>query len=279
MLVAALALLTVPQGKVEPDVVYRKVGDVELKMDIYRPAESAAPTPAVIVIHGGAWIEGKRQDMAGFGTELAKRGVFATTVQYRLATPDDKAPKRNYWPAMIDDVQSSVRYVRAHAKEFNIDPKRVGAVGLSAGAQLAMLLGTTDTRDTKTDFYPKESSRVSAVVEFAGPTNMEQDIPEPLVFLYKAVMGDEKAKVAEQIRSMSPILFVDKKTAPMFILHGTADTTVPVIHGRNMDEALKAKGIPHEAVFVEGAGHGLEKPEAVAALFRSLDWLRDQLKK
>ncbi|RZA11710.1 MAG: hypothetical protein EOP10_32640, partial [Proteobacteria bacterium] len=111
MLIVALAFLTVPQGKVDLDVVYRKVGDIELKMDIYRPAESSAPTPAAIVIHGGAWIEGKRQDMAGFASELAKRGVFATTVQYRLATADDKAPKRHYWPAMLDDVQASVRYV------------------------------------------------------------------------------------------------------------------------------------------------------------------------
>lgn len=278
MLVAALVLCAKGQGNVETDVVYRKVGNDELKMDVYRPVQGEKPTPAVVLIHGGAWIEGSKKDLADAGKEFARRGIFAVSVDYRLGSPDPNKADRHLWPAMIDDVQSAVRYVRAHAKEYRIDPKRIGAMGMSAGAQLAMLLGTTDTRDAKTDFYPKEPSRVMAVVEWAGPTDMGKDVPETLTFLYKAVMGGEKAEVPDQIRSMSPIRFIDAKTAPMFIVHGTADTTVPIIHGRNMAAALKAKGILVEAVFVEVADHGLSNPEGIKAIFKSLDWLEAKLK-
>ncbi|CAN5450795.1 N/A [soil metagenome] len=278
MLAAGLLLALGRQGAVENDVVYRTVGGEALKMDVYRPAETTGVAPVVVLIHGGAWIEGTKKDFGPAGMELARRGVFAVSVDYRLGSPDVNKADRHLWPAMIDDVQSAVRFLRGHAKEYRIDPKRIGALGASAGAQLAMLLGTTDTRDKKTDFFPKESSRVMAVVELSGPTDMGKDVPDGLTFLYKAVMGVEKAQAADPIRSMSPIRFVDKKTAPMFIIHGIVDVTVPVIHGQNMAAALKAKGIPYEAAFVEGADHGLSNPEAIKAIFRSLDWLVGRLK-
>ena len=145
-----MLLVLVP--KVEPDVVYSKVGDTELKMDLYYPSETAPKTnAAVIVIHGGAWISGDRKQMALLAQYFASRGLFAASVQYRLA------PKA-VWPAMLDDVQTGVRFLRANATKYGFDPNRIGATGASAGGRLSLLLGTCDTRDSQGQ-YADQSSR------------------------------------------------------------------------------------------------------------------------
>jgi acetyl esterase/lipase len=279
MVLAALVLASL--GQVAPQTVtYRTIGNVALQMDIYRPsgAVKVGGTPAVILIHGGAWISGARQDMGGFGTEFANRGILAATVTYRLGDMNPAAPN-NYWPMMIDDVQSAVRFLRANAKTYNIDTTRFGAAGVSAGAQLSMLLGTTDTRDVQTTFYPALSSRVKAVVDIVGPTNFNYPIPANVeAMIYPWVTGKPKAQSAVEMISMSPQNFVDSKTAPMFIVHGMNDSVVPVIHATNMKATLQAKGIPVQMVLIPGADHDLNAPGAYEALFQSIDWMAAQLK-
>src|SRR5512133_1631627 len=143
MLRSFLLLLALQQPQPELNVEYAKIGDQSLHMDIYRPMPATKPMAAVVVIHGGGWMSGKRQDMAGMATTLSQNGMFAATVSYRLA-PKDK------WPAMLDDVQTAVRYLRANSKKYNIDPNRIGAGGASAGGHLSLFLGLRDTRDKAT---------------------------------------------------------------------------------------------------------------------------------
>lgn len=142
-----------------------------------------------------------------------------------------------------------------------------------------MLLGTTDTRDKTTDFFPTQSSRVKAVVDIVGPTNMNANVPAAVeAVIYPWVTGKPKAQSGAEMNSMSPILFLDSKTAPMFIVHGTKDSVVPVIHATNMKAALEAKKIPVQMTLIENADHDLNAPGGVEALFKSVDWMVDQLK-
>ncbi len=134
LLVAVLSSgwnLVVAEEKAEvdykPDVTYATVDGEALKMDIASPKGLDHPVPAIVVIHGGGWMAGKRQDMTGFAKQLAAHGYVAPTISYRFA------PKHQF-PAQIEDAKCAVRCLRAHAKELNIDPDRIGAVGLSAGA-------------------------------------------------------------------------------------------------------------------------------------------------
>ena len=141
----------------ERGVVYGTVEDEPLLLDVFRPPAAAA-RPAVVLVHGGGMSTGFRADMADPARQLARAGYIAFAVDYRLV---DAASGRHRWPAQLDDVQQAVRWVRANAARYGVDPGRVGAYGWSAGGQLAALLGTRDTRDAASSLaaYP---SRVAA---------------------------------------------------------------------------------------------------------------------
>jgi len=138
-----------------------------LKLDLASPKGLDHAVPAIVVIHGGGWMAGKRQDMTSFAKEAAAHGYVAATISYRFA------PKHRF-PAQIEDSKCAVRYLRAHAKELNIDPKRIGAMGVSAGAHLAMMLGAMDSADAMEGDggNPEQPSKVQAVVSFVGPVNL-----------------------------------------------------------------------------------------------------------
>ena len=116
--------------------------DEPLLLDVYRPPARPAPRPAMVLVHGGGMWTGSRADMADPARHLARAGYVAFAVDYRLV---DAAAARHRWPAQLDDVQLAVRWVRANAGRYGVDPERVGAYGWSAGGQLAALLGTRDT--------------------------------------------------------------------------------------------------------------------------------------
>lgn len=260
--------------KVETDVVYAKVAGVDLMMDVYHPeVKSAGKSAAVVVIHGGAWMGGRRQDMAELCQAIAKKGMLAATVQYRLA------PKFK-WPAMQDDTQTAVRYLRSNAEKYGIDPNRIGATGASAGGHLSLLLGSTETRDANAEHFKGVSSRVRAVLNLFGPTDMANDYPPQMDLLFMQVLGKPKAQAAEEIRQASPVSHITKGTAPVFTIHGSADPLVPVMQVKRLDDALKAAGVSHVQHVIEGMGHEIakSKPEAMKAMEAGLDWLVAQLK-
>lgn len=264
MIVTALLVLTAP--KVDLDVVYAKVGSDELKMDIYYPTTpKSGPSPAFVAVHGGAWMGGKRQDMAELCQAAAAKGFLAATVQYRLAP-------RSKWPAMIDDVQTAVRYLRANATKYEIDPKRIAAGGASAGGHLSLLLGYRETRDPKPEHFPKESSKVAAVLDIFGPTDLARDYPSTFDFLYPAVFGKPKSESAKDVEEASPITYI-AKGVPTFIVHGTADAVVPIAQSKRLRERLEQTKVPVEAIYIEGMGHsdGGDDPAMRKAFREALD--------
>lgn len=273
MLLSAVAFVAFSVPLVEKDLVYRKVGETELKYDYYKPGESVDNHRFVVAIHGGGWTQGTKEQMAPLCENLAKQGFHVATVQYRLA-PTHK------WPAQIDDVQSAVRFFRSQAKENGYDEKLIGAIGPSAGGHLSLLLGFTDTRDSKTEFLSKESSQVKAVVNLFGPTDLSQDY-NPVIanVLSQQVLGKPYKEATEEVKSFSPIKWIGKGNAPVFTMHGKADPLVPVKQAERLDEALKKAGISHEMHLIPGMGHEVnqEIPECVDALIAAVKFLNKNL--
>jgi len=274
MLSSLLVLLAFPVFTVRSDVEYASVAGESLRMDLYLPAEAPqASKAAVVVIHGGAWMAGKRQDMAELCKAIAQRGMVAATVSYRLA------PK-HHWPAMLDDVQTAVRFLRHRAKEYGIDPKRIGAAGASAGGHLAVFLGVRDTRDQKPSFYPGYSSRVGAVLDLFGPTDLaSSDFPPTLDPAFALVLGKPRKQAEKEIRDASPIHFVDKRAAPLFIYQGLADPLVPPSQSRLLEQAYRKLGLTVEARYLEGIGHEVkpDNPASLAALSDGIAFLAKRL--
>jgi acetyl esterase/lipase len=231
------------QPSVTTDVVYGHKDGLALTLDVHR---SARPNGAgVIYIVSGGWQS---------SVELAQ--IFAQG----YPAFNDKgftvfAVRHGSWPryrmsSIVADVRRSVRFIRQHAKEYGVDPDRLGVFGGSAGGQLALLLGTTgDSGDpSAADPVLRESSRVAAVVANFPVTDLARWATQQPVFKFT------EAEVAE----FSPIRFVSSGSAPSLVVHGDADTAVPMDQGETMHAALTKAGVPASFLRIKGAGHGFE---------------------
>jgi acetyl esterase/lipase len=234
------------------DVVYGIVADEPLPLDVYRPPARPAPRPAMVLVHGGGMWSGSRADMADPARHLARAGYVAFAVDYRLV---DAAAARHRWPAQLDDVQLAVRWVRANAGRYGVDPERVGAYGWSAGGQLAALLGTRDTRDlalANAD-YP---SRVACVVDLAGDVDLTAYTLPPALDEVVALLGGTPAEVPARYRDVSPLSWIDTRTVPFLVIHGLRDDVVPIVQSRRLVSGLRMVGAEVEYTELPGAGHG-----------------------
>jgi len=238
-------------------VQYGVAGGEKLLLDLYQPAApSSKPRPAVVLIHGGGWTSFDKSTMQGMGNFLARWGFVALSVDYRLYHGKD-----NRWPAQLDDVQLAVRWLRANATKYNIDPDRIGALGHSAGAQLASLLGMEDTRINSDPALARYSSRVQAVVDVSGPTDfLANHDPEGDAQLAELFGGTYK-KIPEVWRDASPVDHVAKPDAPFLIIHGTQDDSVPIAQAQELYDKLQQAGVPVTFVKLDN-GHMIESPEA-----------------
>lgn len=235
----------------EKDVVYGKVGDVELKLNISRQKGAQGALPCVVVIHGGGWAAGDRSGHNDITWRFAQRGYVSATVGYRLA------PKYLF-PAQIQDVKCAVRFLRANAEKYNVDPKRIGAVGFSAGAHLSMMLGTMDKEDGLDDSGGSEgqSSKVQAVVSYFGPTDMTTEYPPTSKNILATWIGGSLADKADAYKKASPITYVKPGSAPMLLFQGTKDVLVPYQQAIVMVEAMTKAGVPGRVELIAGANHG-----------------------
>jgi acetyl esterase/lipase len=232
-----------------PEVVYGEVDGTPLLLDIIHPPAREAARPAVVILHGGGLIGGDRSMGVESGTYLAEAGYVAFSIDYRLF---DQRDKSNAWPAQLDDAQRAVRWVRANAATYGVDPKRVGAYGHSSGGYLAAMLGVRETRDNSDPELEEFSSRVSCVVDLAGDSDLSIPLP-PTEAHYEDILtgmlGGTPEEVPEAYRDASPISHVDAESAPFLIIHGTKDIIVPVEHSRRLVEALHQAGV--EVAYLE----------------------------
>ena len=266
---AALAALIAPARAADTpnvitahDVVYSKVGETELKLDLVRPAEGDGPFPAVLVIHGGGWRGGSKDSNRPILSQFAKRGYVAISPQYRFC------PKATF-PAQVHDVKAAVRWLRSNAKEYKVDVEHIGAMGFSAGGHLSLMLGLTGPDDGLEGEVTADapSSRVQAVVNFFGPTDLAAaDIPDSSKLLVKDFIGgtaDERPEVASKA---SPITFVSKDDPPILTLQGTKDALVPYTQAIKLTDALTNAGVAGRVELLIGAGHGWQGDDQVRSI-------------
>jgi acetyl esterase/lipase len=239
----------------------------EQLMDIYTPKGAAGALPAVVYIHGGGWAAGSRSHQDGPADHFTKQGYVFCSIDYRFS---DVAK----YPAQIQDSKCAIRFLRANAAKYRIDPKRIGVWGDSAGGHLVALLGLTPKvkRLEGDGGWQKQSSAVAAVVDWYGPSDIR---PEGLgvytnpagIDLITRLLGDpNNAKLAADA---SPITFVTKDAAPMLIMHGDKDSLVPVSQSQKLYDALHAAGADVTLKILPGAEHGgpqFVEPENVALI-------------
>jgi acetyl esterase/lipase len=246
-----------PPTSVQQDVPYSTVGRHPLMLDIYEPSErSSALRPAVVLIHGGGWTSFDKSTMHTMGMFLARCGFVAFAVDYRLMHGNE-----NIWPAQLDDVQRAVRWIRANAAKYQVDPDHIGAFGHSAGAQLAALLGMEDTRDNSDPALAKYSSRVQAVVEVSGPSDFTTHHDADDDAFLATFFGGSYARNSKTWQDASPVFQVSKNVSPFLIMHGTRDADVPIAQSQELADKLKQAGASVKFVTVEDV-HTFQTPEA-----------------
>jgi acetyl esterase/lipase len=256
--------------KTELDVVFTKVGDVELKLDLVRPEQSEAALPAIVVIHGGAWRAGDKSHVRPLLSEFAGHGYVAVAPQYRLC------PKETF-PAQVHDVKSAVRWLKSNASKYHVDSERIGAIGFSAGGHLALMLGLTGPGDGLDPGGSSQSpdSRVKAVVNYFGPTDLAaKDIPDVSKPLVKDFLGGSPSEKPEVAAKASPLTYVSKDDAPVLTFQGTKDPLVPYTQAIKLAEAMHSAGVPGRIELIVGAQHGwagLELERTKNETFRFLD--------
>jgi pectinesterase len=240
---------------VHTDIVYATIGDRQMHLDLYLPkTATATPMPAVVYIFGGGWVKGSKIAFRRQAAYMATKGYAGACIEYRLSG-------EARYPAAIYDSKAAVRWVRANARKYNIDPNRIAAAGGSAGGHLAMLLGTTgdDPVYDSDEGVKGVSSRVAAVAGFNPAVDlvdfgkkMESNANNSVV----AFLGSSYKDKPELWRAASPTFQVSAKSAPSLFLHGDADTTVPYQQSVAMMEKTKAAGVRAEIFTAPGAKHG-----------------------
>lgn len=252
---AATQSATATEFTVDQNVLYGPPNS-SLRLDVYQPAQRGNQVvPAVILLHGGGWTSFDKSTMRTMGQFLARWGYVAFAVDYRLFNGKD-----NPWPAQLDDVQRAVRWIRANAARYKINPDHIGAFGHSAGAQLAALLGMEDTRDNSDPALAPYSSRVQAVVDVSGPIDFTRDHdPEGEQFLAR-FLGADFERNPQVWQDASPVYHISKSSAPFLIMHGTKDENVPMAQAQEFYDKLKAAGVSVSFIKVEDE-HTFRAPE------------------
>lgn len=271
-----------PAGiRMEKDIAYVPGGDEAQKLDLYLPEKPLdKPMPLIVHIHGGGWRAGSKFPCPMMMMVL--KGYAVASVEYRFS-------QKAIFPAQIQDCQAAIRWLRAHSKEYNIDPGRVGAVGGSAGGHLSALVGTSGGRNAFPPIGGNEdqSDRVQAVCDIYGPANFSsvveqaaQDKNVKNIFHfntpsdpYSSLIGtrlDDKPKAD----AVSPVHYVSKDCPPFLILHGTLDALVPFAQSEEFAAALRGQGVEVWLQKLPGSGHGgpaFGKPEVIALLQNFFD--------
>ena len=234
------------------DLIYSQAGGIPQELDLYLPKDAKGPFPVVVWVHGGGWKNGSKKNPKNLF--MVEHGYAVASINYRLTD-------EGQWPAQIDDCRESVRWLRKHAKKYQLDSENIGVWGSSAGGHLVALMGTLPY-----DADEKISSRVQAVCDWYGPTELlsmppnnvgngrtEEDVANSNgAKLLGCTVKEcpDLAKLASGLDQVSP------DDAPFLIMHGDLDPGVPLTQSTRFFEKLKQHGVYAELDIISGAGHG-----------------------
>jgi len=284
LLVLVFADQSWAQTRVEKNVVYGMYSGLALLMDVHRPEKPNGY--GVIFVSGSGW-----QAPLGYGAVGLKEGQIGIwgppllSAGYTVFAINHRATPRFHYPAAVEDVQRAVRFVRHHARQFSIDPNRLGAVGGSSGAHLIGLVALLAQAGISDDSDPvnREPAALQAIVLRAAPTDLGKMSHGAVVLFMESL---STAPDGEKLYSAaSPITHVSPSSPPVLLLHGDSDDTVPFEQSVAMEGALRRVNVPVKLVRIAGGEHGPNfgtagKPHAdlPKVLGETVAWLDDHLK-
>lgn len=268
-----LPICAAAEVAITPDVIYgRKLG-LAMTLDVFTPERDANGAAVLFMVSGG-WFSNwsppeQTQEMF---RPLTDKGFTVFAVRH------GSSPKFSI-PEAVDDVRRSVRFVRANAGRFGIDPDRIGVYGISAGGHLSLMLGTTaDDGDRQAaDEVARASDRVQAVVAWVAPTDLRIMVwkaPEslPAYQRFPALNLD-----LEQAQQYSPLVHVSGDDAPTLLIAGDRDDLVPIVHSEKIHRAFEQQQAPSKLVVLQGAGHGFAGQDAQRAISETVAWFQEHL--
>lgn len=248
------------------DIEYKRVNGRPLLLDLHVPAEVAGPVPLVFYVHGGGWSAGNKEDATNLDSFIAA-GYAMSAMDYRFS-------EEAIFPAQIEDVKAAVRWLRAHAAEYNLDAERFLAWGHSAGGHLVSLLGLTADRGIfETGDNLQVSSRVQAVGSVSGPVDFIV-AAEDNSFLKSAtgLLGGHPFEQRELALAANPVTYITREAPPFLLVHGEDDDAVPRKHSELLHAALKKAGVPCQLVIQGGVKHdNYNHPDMVRELIGFFD--------
>jgi len=240
---------------VQQDIVYAETDGTKLHLDLARPPEGDGPFPLVLCFHGGYYLPNARKDFHREIQDFAEHGYVAASVEYRGIF-------KGTFPQPVQDGKAALRYLRAHAAEYGIDPARVALWGGSMGGYMALMIGLTGKEDgLDVGDHLDQSSSGQAIIDRYGPTDLQiaetsQMTPERKEML-KASFGTEEVN-KELLAKASPITYVDPRDPPVLIIHNPKDTSVPLLQSVALKKALDTAGVPNQMELLRGSWHASE---------------------
>ena len=237
-------------------IVFARIGEDELKLDLFLPAEARRPS-LVVWVHGGGWRSGSRDNVPIAG--LAQAGYAVASVDYRLS------PVAAF-PAQVHDIKAALRYLRANAERYGFDARRIAIAGASAGGHLAALVGTTSGHpglEGAVGDHLDQSSDVAAIVDYYGPTNFMTILPQstphglgvriPALQLLLRGQPEDKPELAQLA---SPVFHVDAGDPPLLLVHGDQDPQAPINQSHELHGRYEELGLPVQFEVIHGGAHG-----------------------
>jgi acetyl esterase/lipase len=264
-------------AQVKTDIEYATNGGESEKLDASIP-DGPGPFPAAILVHGGGWSGGnKSTEISPLFDPLTKAGIAWFSINYRLA------PKNPY-PACVEDTEAAVLWVKAHAKEYKIDPAKIILIGESAGGHIVDMVAVRATAD-------KPQTRVAAVVAFYAPCDNVADSlrrggpsksMQALLGIPPSTLdaqGKLDAKTTKLLYDISPLNFVSKDLPPYLLVHGTADQSVPYDQSVQWQAKLKALNVPCDLITIPGGVHVMGNWEKIDPTYKdkTIAWIQKTL--
>ena len=244
----------IPAPRIVYDVVYAQYGERQLKLDVYQPPEALSNAPGIVVVRGGAWRRGDKTFFGYIASQLAAEGFVTASIEYRTS---DEAK----FPAAVHDVKAAVRWMRAHAAEYGINPDAIGAIGGSAGAHLVAMLATSSSVAALEGDGGNGSTRsdVQAVVAMGGAYDLQPEESSGAEFISAVTdfVGEPLHARADVIAAASPATYVTSRSAPLLLMHSPTDPDAPFAQAVEMEKSYQRAGAPVVLRAIDAPGvHG-----------------------
>jgi acetyl esterase/lipase len=255
------AVLLGQHFRVETSIVYKVANRYEAKLDVYRPEHAATATPVVMMIHGGGWLFGSKEDSVLYLLPYLQMGFAVVNVEYRMGSV-------SLAPAAVEDCLCALHWIGRNAKKYAFDLSKVVITGGSAGGHLALTTAMIppsagfenecayEDDEGWTGTFVDSRPKVAAVVNWFGITDVADMIQGPNIHGYAVSWLGSVPNREDLARRVSPLTYVRSGLPPVLTIHGDADKLVPYSHAVRLHEALTKAGVRNQLLTLPGAGHG-----------------------